>query len=168
MHQLLTLVTMVAFTTVIHGAVYPWVPFASWWVRAPDKDIPPVVNVQQLGGNYVFSTAEGKAYQAVAPASVIQPPLATVHVQALSGLSVQYLPSGQAILVPTGAVVGNADPDTSNSSDDAVGQGTTTEINENETANEPAEINDEVNSEQPEDPAPVTEQPEDNEETESQ
>ncbi|XP_058824914.1 uncharacterized protein LOC131685298 [Topomyia yanbarensis] len=158
-HLTILVLTTIICVTVIHASVLPWLPFAPWWVRAPNKDTPPVVNIQRLGGNYAYSTAEGKAFEALVPASVVQPPVAAVHVPAFSDLTVHYLPSGQVVLVPRGSSV-TVPTDT----DDGGEAGTTTEGNEIETANDPAELND---PEQPVEPAPITEQPEDNEATES-
>lgn len=153
------LATVAVLSSLTHGALYPWFPVAPpWWVRAPDKDLPASVNLQQVGGSYSLSTVEGKAYQAVAPSAAIQPPppVTAVHVQAVPSVAIRYLPTGQAVLVPAVAAVnpGNApeQPQASGADEpEAAAEG------EGEPATEPRE------------PAPVTEQPDEEDEvTESQ
>ncbi|KAL9694961.1 hypothetical protein quinque_014246 [Culex quinquefasciatus] len=75
------LATVAAFAILTHGALYPWYPIAPppWWVRAPEKDIPASVNLQQVGGSYSLSTVEGKAYQAVNGQAVLVPSIAVVN-----------------------------------------------------------------------------------------
>lgn len=160
------LITTVILVTFGHAAVYPWIPLAPWWVRAPDKDTPASVNIQQLGGSYVYSTAEGKAYHTLAPAAVIQPPVASVHVQAVPALTVQYLPTGQAILVPAAPVAEVSAPRSSAGDDPQQEDASESapESSANEVGSEPEDAGDQG---QPREPAPVTEQPEDNEAAES-
>lgn len=151
------LATVAALSTLAHGALYPWFPVAPpWWVRAPDKDLPASVNLQQVGGSYSLSTVEGKAYQAVAPSVAIQPPPVTaVHVQAIPSVAIRYLPTGQAVLVPAVAV---ANPGNAPEQSPADGSEAAAAVGEGEPAVEPRE------------PAPVTEQPDegDDDATESQ
>lgn len=145
------LATVAAFAILTHGALYPWYPIAPppWWVRAPEKDIPASVNLQQVGGSYSLSTVEGKAYQAVVPSLAIQPPPVTaVHVQGIPSVSIRYLQNGQAVLVPSIAVVNPAGSPREQPSD-ADGQPERAE-GEGESAAEPAA---------PSEPAPVTEEP---------
>uniref|UniRef100_A0A1Q3FQZ9 Putative conserved secreted protein n=1 Tax=Culex tarsalis TaxID=7177 RepID=A0A1Q3FQZ9_CULTA len=149
------LTTAAALATLAHGAIYPWYPIAPppWWVRAPEKDIPASVNLQQVGGSYSFSTVEGKAYQAVAPSSAIQPPPVTaVHVQGIPSVAIRYLPTGQAVLVPSIAVVnpaGSAAPEQPSHANDQP---------------ESADGEGEPTAEPPREPAPVSEQPQEREE----
>ncbi|EDS37033.1 conserved hypothetical protein [Culex quinquefasciatus] len=149
------LATVAAFAILTHGALYPWYPIAPppWWVRAPEKDIPASVNLQQVGGSYSLSTVEGKAYQAVVPSLAIQPPPVTaVHVQGIPSVSIRYLQNGQAVLVPSIAVVNPAGSPREQPSD-ADGQPEPAE-GEGESAAEPAA---------PREPAPVTEEPQEEE-----
>ncbi|XP_053681910.1 uncharacterized protein LOC128732641 [Sabethes cyaneus] len=165
MRECLILVTAIAtIGSISNAAVYPWIPIAPWWVRAPEKDTPPVVSIQQLGGNYAYSTSEGKAFQALAPAAVGQSPVGTVHVQTLPGVAVHYLPGGQAVLVPAGSLAAAANPPSLDSSTDEGLETTTTEYTDEEASTDPAAVSvDGVNPEPPREPAPVTEHQEENE-----
>lgn len=160
MRECLILVTAVAaFGSITNAALYPWIPIAPWWVRAPDKDTPPVVSIQQSGGNYAYSTAEGKAFQALTPAAAVQPPpVAAVHVQSVPAVAVHYLPGGQAVLVSGGPLASAANPSADTSYDE--GLETTTELGEEEAStDDPAAV---AVPEQPREPAPVTEHQEEN------
>ncbi|XP_065077045.1 uncharacterized protein LOC135700455 [Ochlerotatus camptorhynchus] len=158
MRSWVILIVSSALVAVSQAAIYPWIPFAPWWVRAPDKDTPAAVNIQQHGGNYHLSTVEGKAYHALAPAHVFQPPVTAVHVQAVPSASLQYLRNGQAILLLS--------PPTAPAGQQAVADGApdagTTAVEE-----EPTEPSNDADQDEPREPAPVTEQPEENEATES-
>lgn len=147
----------IAFVAASQAAIYPWIPLPPWWFRAPDKDTPPVVNIQQHGGNYHLSSIEGKAYQALSPASVVQPPVSAVHVQSVPAASLQYLQNGQAIVLISPAV-----PQSAAGTGDA-GSGTVTEAPGSEST-EPGNVADQ---DPPREPAPVTEQSEDYDATES-
>ncbi|XP_055616800.1 uncharacterized protein LOC129762515 [Toxorhynchites rutilus septentrionalis] len=156
-----TIVTIVMlFGTIGHASVYPWIPIAPVWLRAPEKDTPPSVHIQQSGGSYAYSTAEGKAYQALASVPVIQPPVTSVQLQAVPAVSVRYLSSGQAVLLPP---LPPAVPSATDITDDA-GEGTT-EATGNEIDDEPTEPRN--GGEQPQESAPVTEQSLDYETTNS-
>ncbi|XP_062540902.1 uncharacterized protein LOC134208947 [Armigeres subalbatus] len=154
-----------ACVAVNRAAIYPWIPLSPWWFRAPDKDTPPVVNVQQQGGNYQLSSIEGKAYQSLTPAAVVQPPVSAVHVQSVPSASLQYLKNGQAILLispPVPPSTGNAPGESENSVNDP----NIATDNPNGDAT-PTELINAANQEQPREPAPVTEKSEDYDATES-
>ncbi|EAT42719.1 AAEL005768-PA [Aedes aegypti] len=142
------------FVGAIQAAIYPWIPLSPWWFRAPDKDTPPVVNIQQQGGNYQLSSVEGKAYHALSPATVVQPPVSAVHVQSVPSASLQYLQNGQAILLISPQVApssgGQGGADDSNS-----------ETGTDNPEGEPTKPNNVADQESPREPAPVTEQSED-------
>lgn len=157
MHSSVILIISSGLIAVSQAALYPWIPFAPWWVRAPDKDAPAAVNIQQHGGNYHLSSVEGKAYQALAPATVFQPPGSTVHVQAVPSASLQYLRNGQAILLLTPP----AAPSEQRAEDGASSNAEPT------TEEQPTEPSNGANQPEQREPAPVSEQPDENEATES-
>ncbi|XP_055525714.1 uncharacterized protein LOC129718695 [Wyeomyia smithii] len=154
---LIIVAAIVTIGSISNTVVCSWIPLAPLWVRAPNKDIPPVVNIQQLGGKYDYSISEGKAFQALVPASV-----GSVHIQTVPAVAIHYLPGGQAVVVPAGPLPTASSHSTDPSADE--GLETTTEYTEEEASTDPATIAvDESNPVQLREPAPVTEHQEENE-----
>ncbi|XP_055585884.1 uncharacterized protein LOC129738661 [Uranotaenia lowii] len=164
------LAVLATFLAMGHTALVPWIPLGPWWYRAPDKDIPPSVNIQQLGGSYVYNTAEGKAYQAVVPvppATFVQPPI-PVQVQKVPTVALHYTPAGQGYLVPANSVPQESSSEKETTSPPESPADGPQEETATETNDERRDWNDDGNNngstEPPRrDPAPVSEEPEENE-----